>query len=770
MDAAKAVTATFTLNSYPLSVGKEGNGSGVIASAPPGVDCGGDCTENYLYSTLVTLTATANVGSNFVGWAGACSGTAVCPVTMDAAKAVTATFTLNRYPLSVGKEGNGSGVIASAPPGVDCGGDCTESYLYGTVVTLTATATGGSSFTGWTGACSGAGACQVTMDAAKTVTATFTLNSFPLSVGKDGNGSGAAASAPPGIDCGGDCTENYLHGTVVTLTATAASGSSFAGWSGACTGVGACQMTMDAAKAMTATFMLNSYPLSVGKDGNGNGAVTSAPLGINCGEDCSESYLYGIAVTLTATANNGSSFTGWAGACTGVSACQVTMDAAKTVTATFTLNSYPLSVGKDGNGSGAVFSAPPGIDCGGDCTESYLYGTLVTLTATANVGSNFVGWAGACSGTGACPVTMGAAKAVTATFTLNSYPLSVGKEGNGSGVVASAPPGIDCGGDCAESYLYATVVTLTATTTGGSSFTGWTGACSGVGACQVTIDAAKAVTATFMLNSYPLSVGKDGNGSGAVTSAPPGIDCGGDCTENYLHGTVVTLTATAAVGSSFTGWAGACTGVSACPVTMDAAKAVTATFTLNSYPLSVGNDGNGSGAVASAPPGIDCGGDCTENYLYGTKVTLTATAAGGSGFTGWTGACSGVGACQVTMDAAKAVTATFSTTSQPAIETNGQTVISQTIEFTATLGLNSYDECTWDFDDGATAPCQAARATASPDAVDNLTVRATHAYVQPGQYTVTVTARNAAGEVRATLEVNIRATADSAIFLPVITR
>jgi hypothetical protein len=365
---------------------------------------------------------------------------------------------------------------------------------------------------------------------------------------------------------------------------------------------------------------------------------------------------------------------------------------------------------------------------------------------------------------------MDAAKAVTATFMLNSYPLSVGKDGNGSGAVASAPPGIDCGGDCTESYLYGIAVTLTATANGGSNFVGWAGACSGVGACQVTMDAAKAVTATFTLNSYPLSVGKDGNGSGAVASAPPGIDCGEDCTENYLYGTVVTLTATANGGSSFTSWTGACSGAGACQVTMDAAKAVTATFMLNSHPLSVGKDGNGSGVVASAPPGIDCGGHCSENYLHGTVVTLTATSAGGSNFVGWAGACSDVGPCQVTMDAAKAVTATFNAASQPTIETNGQTVISQTIEFTATLGLNSYDECTWDFDDGATAPCQAARAAESPDAVNNLIVRATHSYAQPGQYTVTVTARNTAGEVRATLEVNIRETADSAIFLPVVTR
>jgi len=76
-----------------------------------------------------------------------------------------------------------------------------------------------------------------------------------LTVSKDGTGSGTVTSNPPGIDCGVDCTESYTNGTSVTLTASAASGSVFAGWSGGgCTGTGTCTVTMDADTAMTATF------------------------------------------------------------------------------------------------------------------------------------------------------------------------------------------------------------------------------------------------------------------------------------------------------------------------------------------------------------------------------------------------------------------------------------------------------------------------------------------------------------------------------------
>jgi uncharacterized protein YkwD len=74
-----------------------------------------------------------------------------------------------------------------------------------------------------------------------------------------------------------------------------------------------------------------------------------------------------------------------------------------------------------------------------------------------------------------------------------------------------------------------------------------------------------------------LTISKAGTGSGSVNG--PGIHCGSDCTETYVSGTSLTLTATPAHGSTFTGWSGACAGMSACAVTLDAAKTVTATFT-----------------------------------------------------------------------------------------------------------------------------------------------------------------------------------------------
>ncbi|MCB1921024.1 MAG: DUF4214 domain-containing protein [Candidatus Competibacteraceae bacterium] len=87
--------------------------------------------------------------------------------------------------------------------------------------------------------------------------------------------------------------------------------------------------------------------------------------------------------------------------------------------------------------------------------------------------------------------------------------------------------------------------------------------------------------------------------------------------------------------------------------------------------LSVSRSGNG--AVTSNPAGIDCGTDCTESYNQGVTITLTATPANGSTFAGWSGACSGTGVCTVVMNAAKNVTATFTTTST-AFQSAAQTI------------------------------------------------------------------------------------------------
>jgi len=165
--------------------------------------------------------------------------------------------------------------------------------------------------------------------------------------------------------------------------------------------------------------------------------------------------------------------------------------------------------------------------------------------------------------------------------------------------------------------------------------------------------------------AYLFTVNKPGTGNGTVTSMDGGIVCGTDCTETYGANTMVTLTATPALDSTFTGWSGACSGKNTtCTVTMNSSKQTSATFTpaepSPSYVLTVNKPGTGNGTVTSADGGINCGTDCTESYGANTRVTLTATPDVDGIFTGWSGACTGKNTtCSITMNSYKEVSATF---------------------------------------------------------------------------------------------------------------
>lgn len=305
------------------------------------------------------------------------------------------------------------------------------------------------------------------------------------------------------------------------------------------------------------------------------------------------------------------------------------------------------------------------VNCGDDCDAEFIEGTEVTLEARPLAQSEFTGWGGACAGTQEprCTIVMDGDQSVSASFRAGSYAVTVETEGPGSGTVTSMPMGIDCGDDCQEVFMRDSQVTLSAQPEPGSTFNGWMGDCAGTNQCNLTMDGPKNVQARFETMTQPLTVQKMGTGAGLITSEPDGIDCGSDCDEDFAEGTMVTLTASAAAGSTFEGWTGDCTGNQlTCQVTMDQARTVTAAFDGVTYPLDVQLQGQGSGTVTSNPGGIDCGADCSEPFGPGTGVTLTATPDADSDFGGWGGACAGAGTaltCDVTMDAAQTVQATF---------------------------------------------------------------------------------------------------------------
>jgi hypothetical protein len=158
-----------------LTAARAGTGAGTITSVPAGVACGTTCSASFPGGSAVTLTAAPDANSTFTGWSGACSGTDACVLTMDADLAVTASFASIPRTLSVATTGTGAGTITSVPAGVACGTTCSASFPGGSAVTLTAAPDANSTFTGWSGACSGTDACVLTMDADLAVTASFAL-------------------------------------------------------------------------------------------------------------------------------------------------------------------------------------------------------------------------------------------------------------------------------------------------------------------------------------------------------------------------------------------------------------------------------------------------------------------------------------------------------------------------------------------------------------------------------------------------------------------
>ncbi len=544
-----------------------------------------------------------------------------------------------QYTLTVYRGGTGSGNVTSSPAGISCGTNCAAAYNSGTAVTLTAAPDASSTFAGWSGACTGTGTCSVTMSAAKSVTATFSIKTNTIT---------ASAGTGGSISPSGSVSVNY--GANQSFTITANTGYSIADVTvdGASVGVVSTYTFSNviASHTISASFTTNTYNLSVTKAGTGAGTITSSPAGISCGSSCSYAYNSGTAVTLTAAPDASSTFAGWSGACTGTGTCSVTMSAAKSVTATFSIKTNTITASAGTGGS----ISPSG-------SVSVNYGANQSFTITANTGYSIadVTVDGASVGVVSTYTFSNviASHTISASFTTNTYNLSVTKAGTGAGTITSSPAGISCGSSCSYAYNSGTAVTLTAAPDASSTFAGWSGACTGTGTCSVTMSAAKSVTATFSIKTNTITASAGTGGS---------ISPSGSVSVNYGANQSFTITANTGYSIADVTVDGASVGVVSTYTFSNviASHTISASFTTNTYNLSVTKAGTGAGTITSSPAGISCGSSCSYAYNSGTAVTLTAAPDASSTFAGWSGACTGTGTCSVTMSAAKSVTATFS--------------------------------------------------------------------------------------------------------------
>lgn len=345
--------------------------------------------------------------------------------------------------------------------------------------------------------------------------------------------SGTVTSNPAGINCTtGTCAAVFQTGTVVTLTTMSTGITSWGSGTGSatCTGTGPCAITLNADSTITATFPVAPPPATLNILPNGGTGTGSVACSANNGAfgACAASYPNPTPLVIRATANSGSTFTGWsdgtgnATSCNSTAIdCSITLTANSAIRANFTLpvmNSVTSSTAPANGGGGAVTCSANGgaaAACG-----SYTVGTTIVMTATPNAASNFTGWSGgsgnasvvACNGTtGTCSFTLTANSSLTANFTRPTLSVTV----VGTGSVNSNPAGINtCTSNCTALFNRGTAVTLTAS---GANFTGWSGGgCSGTGSCIVPLNANTTVSATFGPVAVSAIVGGWQIGSGAA--------------------------------------------------------------------------------------------------------------------------------------------------------------------------------------------------------------------------------------------------------------
>jgi len=557
----RSVSASFSINSYDLTL-VEALGGSVSGSG------------TFDHGSTPTITATPNIGYSFTGWNGtgvADPSASTTTVSMTEARTLSASFLINSYDLTL-VEALGGSVSGSG------------TFDHGATPTITATPNFGYSFTGWNGTGvtdTSASTTTVSMTEARTLSASFSINSYDLTLVEALGGSLSGSGT-------------FDHGATPTITATPNIGYSFTGWNG--TGVAdptasSTTVSMTEARTLSASFLINSYDLT----------LVEALGGSLSG---SGTFDHGSTPTITATPNIGYSFTGWNG--TGVadptaSTTTVSMTEARTLSASFSINSYELSL--QGGIGGSV---------SGD--GNYSHGSLVTITAVANSGYSFSGWSGMGVSDPNSPTT---SVLLTENQTISAQFSEIASTHYLLTLQVSPPhAGILTGGGL---YFEDQNVSISASPLSGYVFDQWTG-----GSISTPEDANSSLiidenlTLTAMFNPLIFTVSLNNTNGGTVS---------GD--GNYTYGTQVNLSAIPSTGYKFEYWDGE--GVDD-PLNPDLSLIVQknltleAVFSRKSYHLHTNPTTGGSIYISGNSP-----------FLYDSNVSITAVSNPGYTFGGWMG-------------------------------------------------------------------------------------------------------------------------------------
>ena len=563
-----SVTANFVLNQYQLTVNSAAGGS---ASS----------SGTFNHGANATIEATPSPGYYFSGWSGQGIenvNAATTTVSMSENRTVTPSFTPLTYSISATVVPSNAGEVSGA-----------GNYQFGDNATLAATATSsGYSFLSWSGDInSSQNPLTVSIDSNLSLNVNFILNSYTLSVASVGDGTTTGSGT-------------YSHGDLVNISATPATGYSFAGWTGSGvtdTNASSTTVSITANTSVSALFEPNSYTLSLsaGTGGTVSGAGT---------------YLYGSVAEIEATPHTGYSFDSWYGATVAdENALQtsVTINQNTSLSALFQINEYTLSA-----------SSPLGGSITG--AGQYSYGTTVTVNAIPENNYIFSHWVGE---------NLEDLNASSTTILMNQNQeieaVFVEKPPEQKSLLVTSSPNNAGTTSGSGAYPVGEVVNLSATPLDGYEFSYWEGqnildTNSSLTTALIAND--QNITAHFQALTYQINI--TSNNGGTVEG-----------TGQYTRGSTIAISATPDNGYRFTGWSGAdlpnpLLDSFSLEVTQD--LNLTAAFSIQEYMVTVSQNIQG-GTVSGE--GI---------YPHGTTVSLSAAPFNGYQFVYWSQAGNAVSA------------------------------------------------------------------------------------------------------------------------------
>ncbi|XUX01138.1 MAG: InlB B-repeat-containing protein [Dehalogenimonas sp.] len=516
-----SVTATFAVNTFTLTYTAGANGS-ITGTSPQTVNQGADGSA---------VTATPNAGYHFVSWSDGILTATRTDTNVQANISVTATFAVNTFTLTYTAGANGS-ITGTSPQTVNQGAD-------GSAVTATPNA--GYHFVSWSDGILTATRTDTNVTSNITVTANFAIDTHTVTF----------VLGTHGTLTSGDLVQTIAHGAAaVAPTFTTEAGWIFIGWDTAFDNV-----TSDL--TITAKYSQDTYTLTLNIVGSGS--IAKSPD--------QPTYSYGTVVTLTPTPAAGWSFDAFSGDTT---TNTITMDGNKTVTATFTFNSYTINFDSAG-GSPVV-----------PITQEF--GTaIIPPDNPTRTGYTFDGWSPA------IPATMPASNITcVAQWTAINYTISFNSQGGSTVANASVAFG-------------ATVTQPTDPTRTGYTFGGWFKEAACTTAWNFTSDTITGNTtlyAKWTINQYTITFNSDG---GSAVSP---------ITQDYGTAVVAPANPTKS-GYTFNGWS------PAVPATMPASNT-----TCVAQWTAAGGGGGGGGGFGNQLIGIGLSG--TSPFMDPNGRSITA--------------------------------------------------------------------------------------------------------------------------------------------------